>query len=159
VQCSDSLDLLVRSITLLVWDRSKKLRRLTSSRNVGLFRYWSLSNAPLFALAAPALVVLIVSAYYGLGMGRQMSSFSKHSEVRETRLLAAPQLLLAVLALTTYHVQIITRISSGYPLWYIWLATVNCVGKNEKLLRATIYWMVIYALVQAGLYASFLPPA
>jgi GPI mannosyltransferase 2 len=68
-------------------------------------------------------------------------------------------MILAILALTTYHVQIITRISSGYPLWYIWLAIVNCVGENQKLLKWTTYWMVLYAFVQAGLYASFLPPA
>ena len=35
---------------------------------------------------------------------------------------ALPQLILAILATTTFHVQIINRISSGYPVWYIVLA-------------------------------------
>ena len=71
--------------------------------------------------------------------------------------LALPQLVLAILALTSYHVQIITRISSGYPLWYIWLAAK--ATDEPKRVAIVIRWMVIYALVQAGLYASFLPPA
>lgn len=71
--------------------------------------------------------------------------------------LALPQLVLAVLALTSYHVQIITRISSGYPLWYIWLATK--VRDDPKRASVILRWMIIYAMVQAGLYALFLPPA
>ena len=79
--------------------------------------------------------------------------------------LAAPQGLLAVLALTSYHVQIITRLSSGYVLWYIWLARRILAGskENEKqdiwTNKIIVRWMVIYGLVQAGLFASFLPPA
>lgn len=71
--------------------------------------------------------------------------------------LALPQLVLAVLALTSYHVQIITRISSGYPLWYIWLAFK--LQDRPRRASLVIRWMVIYALIQAGLYACFLPPA
>ena len=71
--------------------------------------------------------------------------------------LALPQLLLAILAFTSYHVQIITRISSGYPLWCIWLASK--ATDEPKRVTVVIRWMIIYALVQAGLYASFLPPA
>lgn len=71
--------------------------------------------------------------------------------------LALPQLSLAILALVSYHVQIITRLASGYPLWYIWLAHQTVKGGTRP--SATIRWMVIYALIQAGLYASFLPPA
>ncbi|KAJ6257856.1 hypothetical protein Dda_7645 [Drechslerella dactyloides] len=33
--------------------------------------------------------------------------------------LTVPQLLLATLAITNYHVQIITRLSSGLPMWYM----------------------------------------
>ena len=35
-------------------------------------------------------------------------------------ILALPQVTLAVLALTSYHVQIINRLSSGYVVWYWW---------------------------------------
>ncbi|EPS44809.1 hypothetical protein H072_1146 [Dactylellina haptotyla CBS 200.50] len=37
--------------------------------------------------------------------------------------LTIPQLILAILAITNYHVQIITRLSSGLPMWYIVMAT------------------------------------
>lgn len=37
---------------------------------------------------------------------------------RLLRSLAAPQLILAALTFSKHHVQIITRMSSGYPVWY-----------------------------------------
>lgn len=86
---------------------------------------------------------------------------SAHASLRtDAGYLAVPQLALAVLAITTYHVQIITRISSGYPLWYVWLALANSLGfERPQLLRVVVGWMVLYAMIQAGLYATFLPPA
>jgi GPI mannosyltransferase 2 len=71
--------------------------------------------------------------------------------------LALPQLVLAILALTSYHVQIITRLASGYPIWYIWLAKL--LQTDPKNTTWIVRWMILYGLVQAGLYASFLPPA
>lgn len=75
------------------------------------------------------------------------------------RVLAASQTVLAVLAVTNYHVQIISRISSAYPLWYWWIA--KCLINKEQ--RATgkmiTTFMVMYAGIQGGLFASFLPPA
>lgn len=80
--------------------------------------------------------------------------------------LAIPQLILAVLAFSTYHVQIITRLSSGYPVWYWWLASMivysrewDLLGRKWNVARGIIRWMVLYSLVQGGLFASFLPPA
>jgi phosphatidylinositol glycan class V len=96
------------------------------------------------------------------------------------RKFALPQLLLAVLALTTFHVQIINRISSGYPVWYFVVAVamegsrfagVKVEGevKSGKGTGVMCYleeyaeWIVragvVYAVVQGGLYASFMPPA
>lgn len=74
---------------------------------------------------------------------------------------AAEQVLLAVLAVSTYHVQIITRISSGYPLWYWWLAQQLVSGDQEKkkLGRGIVVFMVMYAAIQGVLFTSFLPPA
>lgn len=79
---------------------------------------------------------------------------------------ALPQLALTALAMSTFHVQIITRISSGYMVWYWWLASAvvadsklalgDCIFSLPKL---GVRWMVIYGLVQAGLFSSFLPPA
>jgi phosphatidylinositol glycan class V len=89
------------------------------------------------------------------------------------RSLAAPQLVLAILALTSYHVQIVTRISSGYCIWYFWLAHSLLVSREEspnpkadktncwrlgRPIEMVIY-IVLYAAVQGGLFSSFLPPA
>lgn len=82
------------------------------------------------------------------------------------RRLAVPQCWLAVMAVLCFHVQIITRISSAYPLWYIWLISrirdsVSGGYINTRLIqgKTIVRWMVIYAVVQAALFASFLPPA
>ena len=80
--------------------------------------------------------------------------------------LAAPQVVLALLAFSTYHVQIITRLSSGYPVWYWWLASnilgnqrVNLWGRDFGVAGSITRWMIMYAIVQGGLFANFLPPA
>lgn len=141
-------------------------------RNVGFLRYWTLSNLPLFALAAPLLVLMFVSAIWAV---RASTSQPSETEPREQaasasksviiRTLALPQLVLVILALTNFHVQIITRISSAYPVLYIWLA--SHLGQRQPTLphwmpvepQFIVYWMVVYALVQGSLFAGFLPPA
>lgn len=151
-------------------------------RNVGLFRYWTLSNAPLFLLATPMLLILIASALKFLQPSERPSSAIDRTkplpinEFRErgwlspvgvdvARRLAVPQLILALLALTNYHVQIVTRISSGYPLWCWWLASIivarDCIelAGCKISVKVVVMWMVIYACLQAGLFAAFLPPA
>jgi GPI mannosyltransferase 2 len=70
---------------------------------------------------------------------------------------AAAQLLLAVMAVTNYHVQIITRISSSYPLWYWWVAGKLVRGKPWG--SRIVIFMVMYASIQGALFTSFLPPA
>ncbi|KAL8734793.1 MAG: hypothetical protein Q9181_003037 [Wetmoreana brouardii] len=114
--------------------------------NVGFLRYWTASNAPLFLLAAPVLLVMIMSVIWA----EPSYGEARHSDrevvkrpqppsdrlwmspvgIDVARCLAIPQLILAILALTTYHVQVITRLSSGYPLWYWWLAS-KIVGKES----------------------------
>ena len=134
-------------------------------RNVGPFRYWTLSNLPLFLLATPSLCLLIYSAIDVLrnpellrrGSPPSKSVLAPALQYRIIATLALPQLVLAILALTSYHVQIITRLSSGYPLWYIWLAVK--LQDEPKMAAGVVRWMVLYGLIQAGLYACFLPPA
>ncbi|PGH07268.1 hypothetical protein AJ80_08028 [Polytolypa hystricis UAMH7299] len=108
--------------------------------NVGFLRYWTISNIPLFCLAAPMLVTL---CYSSIRMLLQATGYGKDrpgttTNVGETSVqqaciarLAVPQLVLAVLAFTNYHVQIINRISSGYPLWYWYLAS-QMLGEGTK---------------------------
>ncbi|KAF8540710.1 GPI mannosyltransferase 2 [Trichophaea hybrida] len=144
--------------------------------NVGPFRYWTLSNLPLFLLATPTLVVLLQSGAWGL----QLSTRHHQEGQRKNRVgvwadaqmnpdivnrLAVAQFLLAVMAIIAYHVQIITRLSSGYVVWYWWIAvkimdegrqTVpGSTGGSSWILR----WMVMYSLIQGVLFAGFLPPA
>ena len=75
------------------------------------------------------------------------------------RCMAAAQLLLAVMAFTSYHVQIVSRLSSGYPVWYWWLAQNLAGGPKSGLAGGFVVFMVMYAAIQGILFASFLPPA
>lgn len=108
------------------------------------------------------LVILVKSGMDPLG-GRLLPGAAKPAGGESGRLLAliqstaAAQVLLAVLAATTYHVQIITRISSGYPLWHWWLA--GLLVRGDKTGSRIVMFMVLYASIQGALFASFLPPA
>jgi GPI mannosyltransferase 2 len=127
---------------------------------VGTFRYWTVSNLPLFLLASPTLAILLWSAWDCFPAKRGSPTAVLRSQHTDAMYLAAPQFVLAVLAITNYHVQIITRLSSGYPYWYVWLALVNIREPyHPQLVKTVLKWMVLYAAIQAGLYASFLPPA
>ncbi|PNS20229.1 hypothetical protein CAC42_5679 [Sphaceloma murrayae] len=158
----------------------------------GFLAYWTISNMPLFLIAAPTLILLSVTASMILlqrlplviiDAGRKVSRSSADAEMTTNstlilQALAAPQLLLSVLALTNFHVQIINRISSGYPAWYMVLAmhivnaqdqakqakSQNSGSPGSLLLSAKnssriVKVMTMYAMIQGGLYASFLPPA
>ncbi|KAI9846257.1 MAG: ER membrane glycoprotein subunit of the GPI transamidase complex-like protein [Sclerophora amabilis] len=165
--------------------------------NVGFLRYWTVSNLPLFGLAAPMLALMFQSAIWAIkgdaldettsGAATDWSSnasgragqtgrgaISAHQDITQRCLwrFAVPQLVLTVFAVLVYHVQIITRISSGYVIWYWWLAWTISPGDdrshraaddrgkgNRGLSKLVVRWMVIYATVQGGLFASFLPPA
>lgn len=54
-------------------------------------------------------------------MIRKITDDSRSNTAFAPATFALSQLLLAFLALTTFHVQIITRLASGSPLWYLWL--------------------------------------
>lgn len=75
------------------------------------------------------------------------------------RSMAFVQALLAGLALINHHVQIITRLSSGYPAWYWWVAACLRSPKTRQMGNGMVVFMVMYASIQAVLFASFLPPA
>ncbi|KAJ5168349.1 GPI mannosyltransferase 2 [Penicillium canariense] len=138
--------------------------------NVGFLRYWTVSNIPLFLLAAPMLVILCKSSLWALKAPSTLCSESggqSSSPVSPGSMLfrlAVPQGLLAVMALTSYHVQILNRISSGYPIWYWWLVSTAMSSfqdphKSRRGLSVAAQAMVAYALIQGVLFGSFLPPA
>lgn len=130
-------------------------------RDVGFLRYWTVNQLPLFILAAPMLTVLIFSGWELLvDPERLFKSTAKNPKLQIVlRLLAANQALVAILALTTYHVQIITRLATGYPVWYLWVASSLCSDKRRGIGRGLVVFMVMYAGIQGVLFASFLPPA
>lgn len=149
-------------------------------RNVGFLRYWTLPNLPLFFLAAPMLWLLFQSSLVHLRdrpqqpsvVVRESSEASKGdsgvSQSSTFRLpqLALPQLVLTVTAATSFHVQVINRISSGYPMWYFTIATwILSQEKSQSQGNRNTGWewlvrgMIMYPVVQGVLYASFLPPA
>lgn len=163
--------------------------------DVGFLRYWTLSNLPLFALAFPLGWLMVETTLPALlrkeDMSRTFSGQLKHANASNTTQeqldpsiagekvlqhvlprFALPQLVLVVMAATSFHVQILNRISSGYPLWYLVLATEICdrsagsrsllgvLGKYGRMTpKMIVRTMVGYAIVQGGLYAAFLPPA
>jgi phosphatidylinositol glycan class V len=149
-------------------------------RNVGFLRYWTLPNLPLFLMAAPMLWLLFQSSVTFFRASTQQPSVhstrsltsginksrAANMEVCQLPQLALPQLALATAAITSFHVQIINRISSGYPIWYLtvaqWLTARNTSQSTDE--RATtsqyvIRGMVVYSIVQGVLFAGFLPPA
>jgi len=110
------------------------------------------------------LVIITTSTYSTLTKSHFARAFGPAAANMLIRL-AMPQLTAAFVILTCSHVQIITRLSSGYPMIYLWLAT-QFVGatdstnsEDRKWSKGTIRWMVMYAMIQGGLFASFLPPA
>ena len=83
----------------------------------------------------------------------------------DMRELALPQLVLAFAAATSFHIQIINRIASGYPIWYLTVASwlmdkqpgdqITYSSHGQWALRA----MIMYSMIQGMLFANFLPPA
>lgn len=152
------------------------------ARNVGFLRYWTLPNLPLFLIAAPVLWLLIQSSIAHLRHSFhhvfKPSRTKSESEAKSSKDLcsvpsslpefALPQLILAVTAATNFHVQVINRLSSGYPIWYLavarWIvAQNNGRAGNSTLVDKAPQWItrgiIMYALVQGALFANFLPPA
>lgn len=119
--------------------------------------------------------MIIILVYSGLRVWANLLPMLPSKEddtagcsVRYQARLALPQVVLATLAVTHYHIQIVNRISSGYPLWY-WFLASNLVTENRSKTSLTppslisshviMRVIVMYALIQGCLFASFLPPA
>ncbi|KAI1118189.1 GPI mannosyltransferase 2 [Nemania sp. NC0429] len=132
--------------------------------NVGFLRYWTPSNIPLFLLAGPMLYFLAKSGVAFLSNpfllnGKIKGAVLSPDLAALLRSMASVQLILTATAITNYHVQIITRVSSGYPLWYWWLANLLSDGRTAGTGKNIVLFMIMYASIQGALFASFLPPA
>ncbi|KAM3532231.1 hypothetical protein NHJ13051_000217 [Beauveria bassiana] len=128
--------------------------------NVGFLRYWTPNQIPLFLLAAPVLTLLIASGYEVLRRpaAAGFAPSSLHHRVL-VQALAASQAIVALLALTSYHVQVISRLASGYAVWYWWIAACLMDKSRRGVGRAAVIFMVMYGGIQAVLFSTFLPPA
>ncbi|KAM3428046.1 hypothetical protein MY4824_009063 [Beauveria thailandica] len=128
--------------------------------NVGFLRYWTPNQIPLFLLAAPVLTLLIASGYEVL---RRPAAWGLAPSSPDHRVLvqalAASQAIVALLALTSYHVQVISRLASGYAVWYWWIAACLMDKSSRGVGRAAVIFMVMYGSIQAVLFSTFLPPA
>lgn len=156
---------------------------MADNRNNGLFLYWTLPNIPLFLLAGPMLFIMGKSGKDLFFQASQLAasrdrrrrqpppspkpspSPSPTELIDSSRLtlilqsMVAAQVILVVMAFTRNHVQIITRLSSGYPAWYWWVAACLRSPKTRKMGGGIVVFMVMYASIQGVLFASFLPPA
>lgn len=128
-----------------------------------MFRYWVLPNIPLFLLAAPMLTIMIASGLWGVGVGATTGGQVIVFEKDTLRKLAFSQILLACMAIVSYHVQVITRLSSGYIVWYWWVAYRMSSGvrveEGTDWSKWVVRYMVVYGVVQGVLFSGFLPPA
>ena len=153
---------------------SVHLAIINFSRNCGLFRYWTLSNLPLFLLAAPMLIMMVVSGEWALrcrpshpaqhtkSKSKKFPTATQGTDARSVSILhnlAISQLLLTLLTFTTAHVQIITRISSASPVWVWFLSMPSSQGASPALAKIAVTVMVLYGIIQGALFSSFLPPA
>ncbi|KAG9233359.1 GPI mannosyltransferase 2 [Amylocarpus encephaloides] len=128
--------------------------------NNGLFRYWTAPNIPLFLLAAPMFALMVLSGNWAMNLPKPTRTSKDMVKLDVSPVLGVmglSQLFLVLFTLLTSHVQIITRISSAYPicLWYV----AKLLQDGGYLAKGCLRYMVIYAIVQAGLFSSFLPPA
>lgn len=132
-----------------------------SLRNTGFLRYWTPGNIPLFLLALPMLGLMFTSSYtFAAPLVTKVGSLGTMSPSNRLLLsLSIGQGLLALLAFTSYHVQIISRLSSAYPIWYLWVAQSLSSKAAGNFPRHVVMYMVLYATIQGVLFASFLPPA
>ena len=124
-------------------------------------------------MAAPMLVILVRSSMEYLYHHRPVSSEPRGkanpSPMKDVDLLfgtipqlAVPQLVLALIAATNFHVQVINRLASGYPLWYLSMARWLIMGsqpQENQISQWVCRGLIMYAMVQGALFANFLPPA
>lgn len=130
--------------------------------NVGFLKYFTLGNIPLFLIAMPQLLVLILS----------LIRFKACKKIRGEWLVC---FVYTFLQFTTMHVQIVNRVSTCTFL-HIWFlssllyqdafngnANANKKKQNFLFSQRFAHWMILFwmvwVIVQAGLYAVFLPPA
>jgi phosphatidylinositol glycan class V len=108
----------------------------------GFLKYWTPNNIPNFLIAAPQVFLLSRSGLY----------FMKFKNLTN---LVVINFLFLIIVTFFLNVQIILRISTFIPLQFWFLSSL--IEKRQGSLWIT--YIIVWNLLQASLYAAFLPPA
>jgi GPI mannosyltransferase 2 len=150
--------------------------------DVGLFRYWTLSQIPNFLLAAPSLALLIwagwthmkVQGYrqiadigraVGLLPRRRIYRKALESSVREESLLTSNKttphaihaLVLCFILVFASHTQIVLRLASSLPFTH-W-ASARLWIERPQVAKWWTGWCVLWSMTSLVTWGLFLPPA
>lgn len=128
--------------------------------DVGFLKYWTLNNIPNFLFAIPNLIIIAYASFY-------YTWIYPYSSLKPIIIIS--NIFLFVM-LFIANVQIINRVSSFIPLhlWYIADRLIKISSKkitdshpknDDILVKAYIYWIIIWIPLQTILFANFLPPA
>lgn len=154
------INLFVCSGSLLVWCLPFYGIALIIVRNVGLFRYFRVSQIPNFLIAAPTYFLLI----WGIYLYAKQFTTSKPTALVEHSVLANKQIFPHVVLVTFLliyagliaHVQIAARLFSFQPLLYWILAHLYI---NTPFKRQILSYSLSFTLVGTILFMNAYPPA
>ena len=149
--------------------------------NVGFLRYWTISQMPNFALAAPVLGLLLFCAVRELLRTHKLivTAQSRSRSSLGTPLAVLPHaihaLLLALILIFAAHTQIALRFAAALPFTY-WSAASLFIDTtppslrhsggikgagNRRSIAATcwVWWSALWGSISLTTWATFLPPA
>jgi phosphatidylinositol glycan class V len=138
------------------------------SRNVGLFRYYTLKQIPNIALALPVLFVsvLAVVKFASSDIQRFMTAGLRvtqeiHPHPFFSSLLVPyiyHWMLLLAVCVTVLHTQVSTRfLSATPPLYWFGSYLLSQSEKYRLLCNAWIFWSAVYLPVGTILFTNFFP--
>ncbi|KAG0013485.1 hypothetical protein BGZ80_011050 [Entomortierella chlamydospora] len=144
-----------------------------SAMNVGFLRYYEIKQIPNFLMAAPMITLCASGIVYytlydlprAISLGRSATPVPSNGSTppfMSTKTFPYIVLWTALLfsAVTTMHIQIITRAFSCLPPVY-WFAAHQFEGKvlGAGWTKSVSTFFVMYGLVGIVLFANFFPPA
>lgn len=140
--CNKSLPLIYPAVQEKYW-------------NVGFLRYWTLNNIPNFLFALLSIIPILFALFYSIS-GSTLHSFRS---IKSHLVLSALYLYIGCFHM---HTQVLNRMSSALPLLYWSMAHATLYAKSRNLKafgHCILFVWIVYTVIQAGLYGSFLPPA
>lgn len=135
-------------------------------RNVGLFKYYEISQIPNFLLASPMIAISVYGIieyiihdpirFVSIGFclnTRNDKWYLNHKHLPFMYLWT----FMLIYTLMIAHVQIITRLFIFIPSIY-WLSA-RCYLYKRKIGNAILYYFILYGIVYTVLFSLFYPPA